>query len=379
MNWNIAGGNCLLEGENKMDCSNQEIQKEKLECLNGIRGIAALFIACIYHLATVPFPYYEGFPFADNIFIDWIYRKGYLFVELFFVVSGFLAFYNYTDKILGGMSFFQFMKKRVVRIFPLMWVTLFTAVLGNLIYYCTHEHMFWWRGGNDSFFTLVLSCLGLQNLFSIGQSWNYPSWSLTEFFICWMIYYFIIRYSKGKDKFEIIGCIVMILIGMVIYLNPTITIAFYNHSVARGYIAFFSGGIVYHIYKKLDRKQRKKCGWICAIWLSIGFLFVLLGIPLGPETLIFGGFIFPVLLLMILSLKIVNHIFSFKILSYLGKISFAMYLGNFSVEIFLVLMNEWFRLDINASTKKFFIYYMILNIISASILHYLVEVKQIIK
>lgn len=57
--------------------------------LNAIKGLSALGIACVYHLATINFPYKTGLPLANNFILNWFYTKGYLLVELFLVVSGF--------------------------------------------------------------------------------------------------------------------------------------------------------------------------------------------------------------------------------------------------------------------------------------------------
>lgn len=104
-------------------------------CLNGIKGLASLEIACIYHLATINYPYKSGeIPFENVFPFTWCYQKGGIFVELFLLLSGFLAFYVYSEKIAEGMSFTQYMKRRVMRIFPLMWITLGTTVILDLIY-----------------------------------------------------------------------------------------------------------------------------------------------------------------------------------------------------------------------------------------------------
>lgn len=121
--------------------------QKKYSCLNGVKGLAAVEIACVYHLATINYPYKSGLPFEKFFLFSWCYRNGYIFVELFFLLSGLLAFYVYSEKIAEGMSFTQFMGKRVLRIFPLMWITLGMTLILDLIYGGMHEHAFFVGGG----------------------------------------------------------------------------------------------------------------------------------------------------------------------------------------------------------------------------------------
>ena len=121
--------------------------------LDGLKGISALLIACVYHLNTVPFGYTAPLPFRDNFIMGRIYERGWIFVDFFFLISGYTAFMHYTTKIEEGMKFHEFIKRRMIRIFPLMWVTLFTAVTGEMIHY-TVVGRFWINTGNNTIFTL---------------------------------------------------------------------------------------------------------------------------------------------------------------------------------------------------------------------------------
>lgn len=68
-----------------------------------MRGLAALCVA-IYHFA-------EGAVFG-----------GYLAVDFFFVLSGFVLMNTYGDRLAAGMSGGHFIKLRIVRIMPVYWL-----------------------------------------------------------------------------------------------------------------------------------------------------------------------------------------------------------------------------------------------------------------
>lgn len=93
--------------------------KKRFELLDGLRGVAALMVI-IYHC-------YECFP-ADS----WIIGHGYLAVDFFFILSGFVIGYAYDDRwsaesAAGRMTVGGFFKRRLVRLHPMV---VFGVVLG---------------------------------------------------------------------------------------------------------------------------------------------------------------------------------------------------------------------------------------------------------
>jgi peptidoglycan/LPS O-acetylase OafA/YrhL len=85
--------------------------------LDALRGVAALMIV-IGH-AEVLFGFRPG--------------SGYLAVDLFFVLSGFVLAYAYDRRIAGGMTTFAFMRVRLIRLYPLYFLGLAVASAGILL------------------------------------------------------------------------------------------------------------------------------------------------------------------------------------------------------------------------------------------------------
>ena len=141
------------------------------------------------------------------------------------------------------MSLGDCLLRRAKRIFPLMWIILLTASVGELVYYNTHEQVFWWGGGNNSILTLFLNLFGLQAVLNVGQSWNYPGWSLSVFFLCWLVYWIIIKKSQGNKKKRVSYCILMVVLGITLQISyPNLAIPGLTFSAARGYISFLWEG-----------------------------------------------------------------------------------------------------------------------------------------
>lgn len=95
------------------------LQKKRYDLLDGLRGVAALMVI-VYHC-------YECFP-ADT----WIIGHGYLAVDFFFILSGFVIGYAYDDRWSRastdkGMTVGGFFKRRLIRLHPMV---VFGVVLG---------------------------------------------------------------------------------------------------------------------------------------------------------------------------------------------------------------------------------------------------------
>lgn len=88
--------------------------------LDGLRGVAALVVVW-YHI-------FEAFATSP---IDQVFNHGYLAVDFFFLLSGFVVAYAYGDRW-GRMTVGEFFKRRLIRLHPMV---VLGAVLGALMFY----------------------------------------------------------------------------------------------------------------------------------------------------------------------------------------------------------------------------------------------------
>lgn len=105
--------------------------KPRFEILDGLRGVAAMIVVA-FHL----FETYSAGPKYQ------ILNHGYLAVDFFFVLSGFVIGYAYDDRW-GRMTTWDFFKRRLIRLQPMV-------VLGTLI------GAFWFYFGGAPGFELVM-------------------------------------------------------------------------------------------------------------------------------------------------------------------------------------------------------------------------------
>ncbi|MBR1901583.1 MAG: acyltransferase [Bacteroidaceae bacterium] len=94
--------------------------KPRYEILDGLRGVAAMLVVA-YHLFEI---HYHGGP-------DQPINHGYLAVDFFFALSGFVIGYAYDDRW-DKMSTWAFFKRRLIRLHPMV---IFGTLFGALMFY----------------------------------------------------------------------------------------------------------------------------------------------------------------------------------------------------------------------------------------------------
>lgn len=94
--------------------------KPRFEILDGLRGVAALMVIA-FHLGEVYMQDYRG-PFVNH---------GYMAVDFFFALSGFVLGYAYDDRW-DRMSAWDFAKRRLTRLHPMV---VFGLLVGVVTFY----------------------------------------------------------------------------------------------------------------------------------------------------------------------------------------------------------------------------------------------------
>ncbi|MCF0244232.1 MAG: acyltransferase [Bacteroidaceae bacterium] len=163
--------------------------KPRYEILDGLRGVAALTVI-VFHLVET---YFWGDPVHQHI------NHGYLAVDFFFVLSGFVVGYAYDDRW-GKMNTWDFFKRRLVRLHPMITISI---VFGML--------MFYFRGGDIAPATAwyYVLWMGVLNFFIFPISgfdgrWGetFPltgtHWSLLLEYFANIIYAFVLRRLPTK-------------------------------------------------------------------------------------------------------------------------------------------------------------------------------------
>ena len=141
-----------------------------LPTLTGVRGFAALAVL-FYHIRGGMAGYLPG------AVIDG-FAHGYLAVDLFFVLSGFVLWWNYGPAFVaeGTRAAPRFLVRRIARIFPLHLAILAAMALFALALLASGRD----PGPHYGFAALPAHALLLQNWgFTADLRWNDPAWSIS--------------------------------------------------------------------------------------------------------------------------------------------------------------------------------------------------------
>ncbi|WP_174286527.1 acyltransferase family protein [Sphingomonas bacterium] len=102
-------------------------KKKEFDALHGLRGVAALIVV-LYH-------YQQSRPGTSVVF-----SSGYLAVDLFFVLSGFVIGYVYEHRLETTLSLLRFVEIRLIRLYPLYFLGCLITLSGVAIHIArTHE------------------------------------------------------------------------------------------------------------------------------------------------------------------------------------------------------------------------------------------------
>lgn len=163
--------------------------KKHYPILDGLRGVAAVMVV-IFHLL-------ETFTLGDHT--KQIINHGYLAVDFFFLLSGFVIGYAYDDRW-GKMSIGGFFKRRLIRLHPMI---IMAMVIGAVLFYFQDSEAFPNIHGTPPWKLIVVMLVGFT-LLPLPLSWDIrgwtemhplvgPAWSLFFEYIGNLLYALIIR------------------------------------------------------------------------------------------------------------------------------------------------------------------------------------------
>ena len=246
----------------------------RLTSLDLIRGVAALFVV-VYHfqhlaafgqdphswavtLATLPF----------YSVLKPIYTLGWMSVDLFFVISGFVFAWIYQKAISEkGISLYEFMVLRLTRLYPLHILTLLTVIVLQGLY-LQRIGMFFLMPYNDVYhFVLNVGFLqgwGLER----GASFNGPSWSISVEMVLYLLFFATCRLIPAWPRST---ALVLVCFGLLLQIVLPL--------IGRGVTGYFLGVLAYHAFARcIDRADAASTArWsskaLCAIWVAVLILY----------------------------------------------------------------------------------------------------------
>lgn len=317
--------------------------KPHYHILDGLRGVAAIMVVC-FHI-------FEAFATSH---IDQRINHGYLAVDFFFILSGFVVGYAYDDRWGKKIKIKDFLKRRFIRLHPMV---VMGAIIGAIMFY-TQDYPAW------DVFSVTIGALLIATLLNaflipatpgievrgIGEMFplNGPTWSLFFEYIGNILYALFIRKfstttlailvflaGTGLAAFAIFGPLGDICVGY------SLTGTEFTGGFLRLLFSFSAGLLLFRLFTPI---KIKGAFWICGL-----AVVVLLGVPRigGYDHLWMNGIydtlcavlFFPLLVYLGASGKVTDK-YTTHICKFLGDISYPLYMVHYP---FLYLYYAWVK------------------------------------
>ncbi|MEY8707763.1 acyltransferase [Bacteroides faecichinchillae] len=322
--------------------------KPHYDLLDGLRGVAALMVIW-YHI-------FEGYAFASGSGTIEGFNHGYLAVDFFFILSGFVIGYAYDDRWGKNFTMKDFFKRRLIRLHPMV---VMGAVLGAITFYI--QGCVQWDGTHIGISMIMLSLLcticfipampgvgyevrGNGEMFPL----NGPCWSLFFEYIGNILYAIFIRRLSNKALTALV-----VLLGIALALFAILDISGYGN-IGVGWTLDginFVGGLLRMLFpfsmgmllsRKFKAIKIRGAFWICTI-----ILILLFAVPYleGTDPICTNGIYeafciiiaFPILLWLGASGTTTDKK-STKICKFLGDLSYPIYVIHYP---FMYLFYAW--------------------------------------
>jgi len=307
-------------------------RKPQLPALTGIRTLLALGIV-LFHFT----PPHLGilYPLVDN---------AYVFVGVFFLISGYVLTYNYGDRG-RNLDKRDFWMARIARLYPVYLLILVISVSMLRDEWYARSHAEFWQG-------FVLTPLLLQGLSpKLATFWNTVAWTLSCEAVFYIGFPWIIRVPWPKTPVRLIAVLLAVwAIGLVPHslytiLNPdhlagpvdryssTEWIRFLKFTPLPYLATFLSGVILAQLHFVLGLTTRQRMILAASSLAALGVFFYAL-VPKTSYLLMHGGLLTPIFGALILGLSgphWITSCFSWRPLLLVGESSYCLYLLHFNL------------------------------------------------
>lgn len=232
--------------------------KRHFKVLDGLRGVAALSVVTFHFMEMAITDYSKNF-----------IGHGFLAVDFFFCLSGFVIGYAYDDRI-AKMGVVEFLKSRLIRLHPLV---ILGSVLGLLAFlfdpFATYQSAY----GAGKVALIFLSSILLIPYPAVTErtfnlfTFNAPAWSLFWEYVANVFYAFLL-YKVGRRSLLLLTTLAAALLWVAGYDNGTMGGgwggATFWEGGARVAYSFLAGLLIY------------RSNWIIKTKLGFGTLSILL-------------------------------------------------------------------------------------------------------
>jgi peptidoglycan/LPS O-acetylase OafA/YrhL len=297
-----------------------------INSLTPMRGIAAIWVM-FFHMDVIIF--YREFGTLIPHETSGILAKGYLWVDFFFLLSGFIISHVYGETLTNHFGKWKTIKTylwaRFSRIYPLHLFTLLLLIPFVIVFPIISPAVV--DGSWKTFMAWSALPSNLLLLNAMNQhtylSWNLVAWSIGAEWWTYLAACFIIPFVFKKSRFQnvILAVIAVTILSIMVYWKGNLDITF-DYGWIRCVTEFSLGAVLYQMYQKgLGENTLSK-----SVSFFLALIFIVLIFHFSWNDL----FIIPVFCLLLLATAYNNGaiktILETRIFKYLGDISYSIYM-----------------------------------------------------
>jgi peptidoglycan/LPS O-acetylase OafA/YrhL len=298
--------------------------KQHYLTLDSFRGICACLVALSHFNAN---SLLSNTPLLDYAAI---------YVDFFFVLSGFVIFANYGERLREGYSKAKFIFLRFGRLYPLHFFVLMAFIAVDLVQVLIpSEGLSLYRpfsapgeGIGD-----IAANLFLVHSLHVSEhlAFNGPSWSISTEFYTYILFAFILGYAGKYYRIAVVT--IGLASAVVLFLLYGNLYAKLNYGFLRCVFGFACGAMTYELFSEKKIKfnsflaSGKKAGFIeCAVFIC-ALVYILLfsaGALSMFAPLVFGAVIF----VFAFEKGFISEFMKCKLFLFLGALSYSIYMNH---------------------------------------------------
>jgi peptidoglycan/LPS O-acetylase OafA/YrhL len=297
---------------------------ERFVVLDSWRGVAACLVA-LFHLEAYSHLY--DVPFL---------RNSWLFVDFFFVLSGFVIAANYQQRLLDGFGAGRFLLLRLGRLYPLHFamLTLFVAfellkVLKRVLIptLLSVNPIAPFSTPQEAPNTILANLLLIQSLHLYDfLTWNVPSWSISTEFYTYVVF---AACLIGLRRHAWIALLLAMIGGPVLIatLSERNMATVCDWGIIRCIYGFAAGVSAWFIYEKWNEKLRKWVSGSVIEWSALGLVVVFVSVAGTTLLSIAAPYLFAlVVLVFAFEAGSASAMLRLRPLVFLGTLSYSIYM-----------------------------------------------------
>lgn len=234
--------------------------KHRCRILDIFRGIFASLVV-FFHMAD-----FADTPLLNNDFV----RNSDMFVDFFFVLSGFVIAYNYQT-FAKTEEIGTFLQKRLYRIYPLHLLMLLAFLFIELVkgYLSSYVQVNQPVGANNNVYSFFTSLFLLNSVKVFGikdVSWTIPSWSISAEMISYVVYGVVVlmmhKWGMVRQRLAVFLLIALVAFASMVLINQTFRLNYsFDYGFLRGIIGFFIGAFCYGVFDRSYAYFKKLPKW----------------------------------------------------------------------------------------------------------------------